>query len=735
MLLGLAGVAIPIIIHLFNRRRFDVVDWGAMQFLQVSETTRRRLLLEELILLCLRMALIGLVVIALAAPYTTSRLFAETGPRDQRDVALVFDGSYSMGYTGTGRTAHDEARDWAANYVNGLAAGDSVAVLQAKQQVITIQELTHDLARVRDVLQSLPSPRGGCDWPQAVQAASKALEAGKRAQREIILLTDGQRFGWADDVALRRWRRLAEQMRGASGVAPRIWVVNVSPDRPADPPNWSLSPLRPSRAIASVGQQVAFHTALELRGQAEYQPPHRLRLEIDGQPVQTLKPPASGRLEKGQLPLSFRHRFTAPGAHLVSVIVEPDPPPEQRSAGYRIKDHLPGDNRQDFALEVVPVLPVLLVDGDSRPSPRHRGTDFLRDALAPARDQTPAVLARVVPVQEFVPALLTDNLGKEPGTKPRVLVLANVPRLTPQLQEAVTEFLAAGGGVLVTLGERVDALYYNEHLYRGGQGWLPARLDEVQGSETAPERAANPLPSSFFHPALELFRDTTAGGLADARFPRWWKVTTPGRGASAVPVALLSTNDPLFVERSFRGGRVLLSTLPLDNSGRTNLTDLPAFAPLAHELIYYLAGARSAEYNLQPGQPLRYRPDGEETPQALRLHPPEGPARSLIAERWPLVYEETREPGVYRLEKSNGQMVYYVVQSDPRESDLTPCADADRQKVAELVPMTYREFRERLVAEGTEAPPARELWWWFLFGVIGLLCCEVWFTRRLAQSR
>jgi hypothetical protein len=189
------------------------------------------------------------------------------------------------------------------------------------------------------------------------------------------------------------------------------------------------------------------------------------------------------------------------------------------------------------------------------------------------------------------------------------------------------------------------------------------------------------------------------------------------------------------VERSYRGGRVLLSVVPLDHSGRTNLTDLPAFAPLAHELVYYLAGARSGRYNLQPGQPLRYRPDGDEAPAAVTLHPPEGAAKPLAVERWPLVQEDTREPGVYRLEKANGQTVYYVVQPDSRESDLTPCADADREKVAELVPMTYRDSREPLVAEAEEMPPARELWWWFLFGVIGLLCVEVMLTRRLALSR
>ena len=41
MLVGLAGVAIPVVIHLLNRRRFDTVDWGVMQFLQISETKLR----------------------------------------------------------------------------------------------------------------------------------------------------------------------------------------------------------------------------------------------------------------------------------------------------------------------------------------------------------------------------------------------------------------------------------------------------------------------------------------------------------------------------------------------------------------------------------------------------------------------------------------------------------------------------------------------------------------------
>lgn len=759
MLFGLAATVIPIIIHLLSRRRFEVVDWGAMQFLQVSETTRRRLFLEELLLLLMRMGLIAVLVLGLALPYTTSQVLARVSGRPSRDVVLVFDGSYSMGESGTGKSAHELAKEWAHQFVEGLSAGDSVAILQAKQQVVPVlPEPTHDLERVRDRITTLPGPRGGCDWQQALQAAHQILAKSTRPQREIILLSDNQRFGWADENSLLRWELLSNQLLKQRQLLPRTWVVNLAPERPADPPNWTLEPIRASRAVASTGQQITFRTGLRLLGQTTYRPPYRLRLEVNGQPAGDLVAPQSAKLDKGQAPLSFRHRFTQAGSHLVTVIVEPDPPIDQRPADYVVKDSLPGDNRQDFAVEVLPALPVLLVDGDTTVDPRRRGTDFLRDALAPARDLTPVVTARVVPIQEFTPELLTDmKPTPRPGeevkpTRPRVLILSNVAMLTEKQQEAVTEFLASGGGVLVTLGERVDAAHYNELLFKDGQGWLPARLEDVAGDETKLATAPSPLPSSFFHPALDLFRDVQLGGLGNARLPRWWKLTTPGRDANAVPVALLNNNDPFLVEKTYRGGRVLLCSVPLDSSWRTNLPDLLEFAPLAHELIYYLAGARSAEVNVQPGQPLRYRLEGDAKEEGFTLQPPEGDPRPVrigedgrkddaiaaqllkLPQGQVLVLDDTRETGVYRLRTPDEKTIYYTVQPDLRESDLAPNQETDREKVAELVPMEYRDSAAEVQQAVATSAQQQELWWLFLVGMIGLLCGEVWMTRRLVRG-
>ncbi len=775
MLAGLAAVAIPPIIHLLNRRRYEVVDWGAMQFLQVSEVTRRRLLIEEILLMLLRMGLIAVLVLAIAGPFTddAGRLAALAGgpSRPNRDVVLVFDGSASMSFKGTGPSAHEQAKDWATTFVNGLAPGDGVALLVARTQpVALLGNLTTDLDRARDHIQKLPAPSGTCDWPLALQAAHAILDKSQRGDRDVLLIGDGQRFTWSDRRTLLGWEDLAGKRGGDD--RPGLWVVNLDPGRPKDAANWSLGPVAASRAVVATNQEVTFRTSLRLDGQAKYEPPHEVRLEVDGQFVTRLDVPAKAELDRGQVPFSFAHRFATPGSHLVTVVVEPDPPEGKRKPGYAVKDHLPVDNRRDFAVEVLDALPVLLVDGDDADDPPRRGSDFLRDALAPARDRAPAVRVKVVTAKEFSATLLRgepreagDDKGKD--DRPRVLIFCNVARLSDAQQEAVEAFLREGGGVLVALGDRADRPAYNA-LHRGGEGWLPARLEQPAGDEGDVGKAARPLPSTFYHPALELFRKPTIGGLDSAWFARWWKLTAPGPDAEGGAVARLNKEEaPFLAEKRHGEGRVLLCCVPLDTSWRTNVTELPAFVPLAHELVYYLASARAADYNLEPGQPLRYRLPREASLEGLRLVSPsergKGPAptvegreaargRPLLfdtdgdsagyparvvdqAQGRLLVHEGMREAGVWELLTATGQTVYYAVQSDPREADLTPFGDEDKKKVGAFVPFAY-EDDALLVLEGLSKDALRlEFWDWFLLGVLALLCAEVWFTRRIVRNR
>ncbi len=215
MLVGLAVLAIPPIIHLLNRRRYDVLDWGAMQFLQVSEITRRRLLLEEILLMLLRMGLLGVLVFALAGPFVNSSLPSRLGSRGSRDVVLILDASASMAATDEtgGKPPFEKAREWALDLLDDLAPGDNVAVLQAKEQVIpVVGELSVDLGRIRERIRDLPPPSGSCNWPEAIKHAHTILEASQKSNREIVLLGDNQKFGWTDSDTFFRWELLASEL-------------------------------------------------------------------------------------------------------------------------------------------------------------------------------------------------------------------------------------------------------------------------------------------------------------------------------------------------------------------------------------------------------------------------------------------------------------------------------------------------------------------------------------------
>jgi hypothetical protein len=737
MLAGLAAVFIPPLVHLLSRRRHQVVDWGAMQFLRFSQTTRRRLLIEELVLMALRMGLVAILVLALAAPYALTYWLDHSL---QRDVVLVVDGSSSMTMTdGIKKTPFDIARVEASAYLQGLLPGDRVALVLARQPPeMLVGELTQDFAYVRAKLEELPSPRANPDWPRALTAAQQLLrDTGKNSRQEIIIFTDNQRFGWADPGTLSQWERLAPQWRvepeGTQVARPRIVIVNTAGNSSQGLPNYALAPLKTTRALAWMGQTLRFSGAVQAEGLKEWIPPQRLYCDVDGKFSHDIDLPASAGLVSGRMSFSFSQRFAIPGAHLVSVIIEPDVPRNKRPPLYQVRDFLPADNRQDLVIDVIRSLPVLLVDGDDRLS-AESSTFFLGKALAGTPDgkQAAAVAPRTVPAREWTPAMLDDS--KE-YPRPRVVILVDVPDLTPQQSGALEKFVAEGGGVLIVLGPRL-AKAQNTHLYRqSGTGWLSTRLEKVAGDTAKPEFSVSPDLRRIQHPALELFQEG-ARSLTQARFPRWWQVTVDP--AHATLAALLTSGDPLLVEQTYKEGRVLVCTVPLDRSWGATFPSLWDFPVFVHELVFYLADARPGLWNLQPGQPLRvpaqaFADETGQRPEHLLVVPPQGKPASLKIDAWPWIFNNTGAVGPYRLQGDQGKNHYFVVHGDARESDLTPCTEEDRQKVARWLPVIYG--LENVKAEVPDVAKRQDLWWLFLLGVILLLCGEIWWTRRMVRRR
>src|SRR5260370_1443622 len=156
--------------------------------------------------MALRMGLIAFLVLALADPHIDTKVLS-AGQHTNRDVVLIIDGSASMTFkSGDDKSAHDQAQEWATNFLNSLHAGDGVAVVVArKQPMLLVPKITRDLEHIRNQLLKLPEPSGGCDFARAVQSAYKILDESQRFERDIVILSDGQRYGWSDERSERGW--------------------------------------------------------------------------------------------------------------------------------------------------------------------------------------------------------------------------------------------------------------------------------------------------------------------------------------------------------------------------------------------------------------------------------------------------------------------------------------------------------------------------------------------------
>ncbi|MFQ5748882.1 MAG: BatA domain-containing protein, partial [Planctomycetota bacterium] len=124
--------ALPVLIHLLNRQRFQVVEFSAMDFLrQAVRRTRRRMILEDLLLLILRTLAVLLLVLALARPGANPGSLLST--RSARAEILILDSSLSMAHRSQGASAFERAVAAGVGRIEPLEAarGDRAAIILA----------------------------------------------------------------------------------------------------------------------------------------------------------------------------------------------------------------------------------------------------------------------------------------------------------------------------------------------------------------------------------------------------------------------------------------------------------------------------------------------------------------------------------------------------------------------------------------------------------------------------
>jgi len=247
---GLAAIAVPILIFLLWRQRRAPIEWAAMRFLlEAFRKHRRRLQVEQLLLLAIRCLVLAMLGLALARPLLKSAGLLDAS--GSRLVYLVIDNGLASGLVtadvgaGGGR-ALDGHIARAVEIIDDLDAGDRVGlILAARPARAVLNPPSSDHAAVVDLLEALEPAQSPTDLPGALdQLAAILTQFEGDHDRAFVYMLSEFRSGSA---------ALDERLPSAlEPLADRV-VLRASPPATESVENVQITAIDPARSLILPG--------------------------------------------------------------------------------------------------------------------------------------------------------------------------------------------------------------------------------------------------------------------------------------------------------------------------------------------------------------------------------------------------------------------------------------------------------------------------------------------------
>jgi hypothetical protein len=452
-LLGLAALAIPVLIHLTQRERTTVVEFPSLMFLKKIpyESVKRRRL-RDLLLLAFRAAALALIVAAFARPFMRGSELAASGG-GAREVVVLLDRSYSMG-TGDGWARAQQA---ARQAVQGVGSLDRVSLVLFASSAELVLRSSADASRVVAEIDRAQPSADATRYAAALKVASSVLAESSLPRKEAVLISDFQRAGWQPDEAFR--------LPAGSVFTP----VAVEPGAGA---NLAVTPLSVQRLRVDNQDRVVITGGVTNRG-TDAAAGVKFDLDVDGRVVQS-------------------QPVTVAAGSSASVAFAPLTVPP---AGLRVTTRLPpdalaADNAFHAVLAPPSAVTVLLVSSGSR------GDSDLYLTRALAIGDRPRFEAASVQADALTPETLART---------RVVILQDLP-LGDALAARLKTFVEGGGGLIVALGPRASL---------PAAEWLPVTVGPVEDRTRG--AAAKLSGFDYGHAVFEPFRAPRSGDFSTTR--------------------------------------------------------------------------------------------------------------------------------------------------------------------------------------------------------------------------
>jgi len=548
-LLGALALGIPVLLHLIHRQRYPNVRFSTLDFFErtVKHNTLQTRLIDVLLLI-LRLVALALLVLACARPY----LETESGGAPAA-VVIVLDNSGSMSCSlpgeGSGKTALEAAKQSALRVVEGLQAGDRVAILPTVGP--RLDRLVYGTDSALEFLEGVRQEHQTGDLGAALEigASLVSTQTGELG-RDLIIFSDGHACEWSGvppldavpaKTTLYHYSRAAEGNLAVAGV------------ELSEEPAPAGVPVRISVAVQNFGAKASGPVKVELTL-------HTYGGAFTPIAIRSI-PPGETRV------VDFTHVFHS----------------RDLQGGFAMvsgaEDTYRADNTYYFIPAVRDVVRALVVNGVESSRASERASFFLTRALQPTGTDSGGAGLSPVLVDEADASQLKSKVFYDYS----VVVTANMGRFSGKDAAKFKEYIRHGGAWLAFLGSQTDIAAYN------ALGLLPGTLKVLH------RPAMSVILEDFDRQnrALSWFARQGRGELSLFSFSRYFEFAADSTDGTRV-LATYSDGRPAIIEGRYGDGRVMAFT----SNCHTDWADMPlrpAFLVMAQRLVEYLAGG------LQPG--------------------------------------------------------------------------------------------------------------------------------------
>jgi hypothetical protein len=672
---------IPVLLHLIARRRAQVHDFAAIEFILGSnKRIARRLKVRQWLLMAARMLLIGGLAFAFAKPYRITSeqgLPATTAPTS---VVLVIDSSFSMGIAHDGESLLERAKERALAILGELRNESDIAIVDAGYPARALTpRLSFDRQITKTVINNIEQHTGRADMQAGLRLAEQMLSGSTKLRREVVILTDLQASEWADLIQPWSLER-----------APEITVVDVRDGTQS----WNLAITDVTVEPGSTPNAHAVHVTVSVLNDS----PRR----VDGVVTVRIGDKAAKGVLKMEAHQTTRKEFT---------IQLPEGAPNHGIAEISA-DLLPEDNRFSFVVQSQRQTQVLIINGAARSVPYLDETFFLRAALQPDSDAHTRINTSTVKPDEFTPAQLiyVDTV-----------ILANVAELDEPQSQALLRWVRSGGGLLLTAGDNTAK--------DGAKDTLRSLYPlPVRGIRSVRERPVFWTSVDGSHPALSPFAALSSASLYSAETHQYVLLDTAPWPETSV-LSRFTDGAPALVERRLDDGVLMMLTTSIDRDWNS-LPFKTSYLPLVQQLVLYLAG------RLESPRPHSIHVDEvrtvplERDVDSVQIHTPDNRTVRIDAADMPrgeIRFQGTKVPGLYTVTQGpkHNTSELFTVHIDPMESKVTAAQQTTIERLLDTIEGDQ-------VSSSTHATPHENhgrrgnMWPAMLIALFGLLGVEAW---------